>query len=71
MDSPEGIRVNVKVATVLGLIPASSNTVESEERQMKQDRISTYSKKKNPKNAPFNPFCTVMFMALPLAKAEG
>jgi hypothetical protein len=28
--------VNVKVATVLGSMPASSDTVESEERQVKQ-----------------------------------
>ncbi len=30
------LTANVKVATVLGLIPASSDTVESEGRQMKQ-----------------------------------
>jgi hypothetical protein len=32
----EHLTVNVKVATVLGSVPASSDTVESEERQMKQ-----------------------------------
>ncbi len=43
---------NAKVATVLDLIPASSDTVESEGRQMKQCWI-TYIKRKNPKNPPF------------------
>jgi hypothetical protein len=32
----EHLAVNAKVATVLGSIPASSDTVESEGRQMKQ-----------------------------------
>jgi hypothetical protein len=40
------------VATVLGLIPASSNTVESEGRQMKQCRNHTQNK--NEKNSPLN-----------------
>jgi hypothetical protein len=43
--------VNVKVATVLGSIPASSDTMESERRQMKQCWI-TYIKRKNQKNHP-------------------
>jgi hypothetical protein len=34
----------VKVATVLGSIPASSDTVEYEERQMKQIRIKYFLK---------------------------
>ncbi len=40
------------VATVLGSIPASSDTVESEGRQMKQCWIS-YIKKGKPKKSPF------------------
>ncbi len=32
----ERLTVNAEVATVLGSIPASSNTVESEVRQIKQ-----------------------------------
>ncbi len=32
----QSMTANAKVATVLGLIPASSDTVEYEERQMKQ-----------------------------------
>ncbi len=32
----ERLTANAKVATVLGSIPASSDTVESERRQMKQ-----------------------------------
>ncbi len=32
----ERLTANTKIATVLGSIPASSDTVESEERQMKQ-----------------------------------
>ncbi len=43
---------NAVVATVLGSIPASSDTVESEGRQMKQWWIP-YIKRKNPKNSPF------------------
>jgi hypothetical protein len=45
----ERLAVNAKVATVLGSIPASSDTVESEGRQMKQ----VCKKKKIPKNPPF------------------
>jgi hypothetical protein len=41
----ERLAVNAKVATVLGSIPASSDTAESEGRQMKQCR-RTYTKKK-------------------------
>jgi hypothetical protein len=40
---------NAKAATVLGSIPASSDTLESEGRQMKQNRKSTL---KNLKNSP-------------------
>ncbi len=40
----ERLTVNALVATVLGSIPASVGTVESEERQMKQ----CWTKKKNP-----------------------
>ncbi len=47
----ELLAVNAKVATVLGLIPASADTVESERRPMKQCWI-TYIKRKNPKNPP-------------------
>jgi hypothetical protein len=45
----ECLAVNAKVATVLRSIPASSDTVKFEGRQMKQCRI-TYIK--NPKNPP-------------------
>jgi hypothetical protein len=45
----ERLAVNGKVATVLGSIPASSDSVESEGRQMRQCWI-TYIKIKNPKN---------------------
>ncbi len=44
--------MNAVIATTLGSIPASSDTVESERRRMKQCWIS-YIKKKNSKNAPF------------------
>ncbi len=47
----ERLAVNAKVAIVLGFIPASSDTVESERQQMKQCWI-TYIKRKNPKNPP-------------------
>jgi hypothetical protein len=47
----ERLAVNTKAATVLGSIPASSDTVESEGRQMKQCWI-TYIKRKIPKNPP-------------------
>ncbi len=48
----ERLAVNAKVATVLGSIPASSDTVESEWRQMKQCWIK-YIKIKNPQKSPF------------------
>jgi hypothetical protein len=38
------LTTNVKVATVLGSIPASSDTVEYEGRQMKQIRIKYFLK---------------------------
>jgi hypothetical protein len=44
----ERLTVNVAVATVLGSIPASSDTAESEGRQMKQCWISYITKSKNP-----------------------
>ncbi len=45
----ERLTVNAVVAIVLGSIPASSDTVESEGRQMKQCRISYIKKiQKNP-----------------------
>ncbi len=50
---PKRLIANAEVATVLGSIPASSETVESEGRQMKQCWI-IHRKKKNPKN-PKNP----------------
>jgi hypothetical protein len=43
------LNFNAKVASVLGSIPASSDTVESEGRQMKQCRKSFL---KNLKNSP-------------------
>ncbi len=50
----ERLTVNAKVATVLGLMPASSVTVKSEGRQMKQCGI-TYIKKFNKyKKSPYN-----------------
>ncbi len=42
------LTANKKLATVLGLIPASSDTVESERRQMKQFWIKYWKKSKNP-----------------------
>ncbi len=53
----ERLTANAKVATVLGSIPASSVTVESEGRQMKQCWIQY--KEKNLKNPPvnFHVFC--------------
>jgi hypothetical protein len=47
----ERLAVNAKAATVLGAIPASSGTVESEGRQIKQVFI-THIKRKNPKSPP-------------------
>ena len=46
----ECLAVNAKVATVLGSIPASSDTVESEGQQMKQCWIPYLNKKKIPKS---------------------
>ncbi len=43
---------NAEVATVLGSIPASSDTVESEGRQMKQYWIQYIEEKKILKNPP-------------------
>ncbi len=48
----ERLTVNAVVATVLGSIPASSDTMESEGRQMKRCWIS-YIKRKNSKKSPF------------------
>ncbi len=42
------LTANAEVATVLGSIPASSDTVESEGRQMKQCWIKYIKNKKNP-----------------------
>ncbi len=53
----ERLTANAVVATVLGSIPASSDTVESEGRQMKQCWISYIKKKKNPKNPRFKRLC--------------
>jgi hypothetical protein len=47
----ERLAANAEVATVLGSIPASSDTVESEGRQIKQFGIQ-YIEEKNPKNSP-------------------
>jgi hypothetical protein len=52
----ERLAVNAKIATVLGSTPASSETVESEGRRMKQCWI-TYMKKTT--NSPFMYICTV------------
>jgi hypothetical protein len=48
----ERLIANAVVTTVLGSIPASSETVESEGRHMKQCRISVHKKRKNTKNPP-------------------
>ncbi len=45
----KSLTANAKVAIVLGSIPASSDTVESEGRQMKQCWIQYIEKKKNQK----------------------
>ncbi len=42
----ERLTANAVVATVLGSIPATSDTVESEGRQMEQCRISYIKKEK-------------------------
>jgi hypothetical protein len=46
----ERLTVNAKVAIVLGMIPASSDTVESERRQMLE-----VLKKVHPKTQPSSP----------------
>ncbi len=48
----ERLTANAVVTTVLGSIPASSDTVESEGRQMKQCWISYIKKEKNLKKFP-------------------
>ncbi len=52
------LAVNAKVATVLGPIPASSDTGESERRQLRQwwvtYRVPTYKRKKSTKIPLFN-----------------
>ncbi len=48
----ERLTANAVVATVLGSIPATSDTVESEGRQMEQCRIS-YIKKEKLQKSPF------------------
>ncbi len=48
-------RANAVVATALGSIPASSDTVESKGRQMTQCWIS-YIKSKNPKKSPIKKY---------------
>jgi hypothetical protein len=45
------LAVNAKVATALGSITASYDTVESDGRQMKHCSI-TYIKRKNPRKSP-------------------
>jgi len=49
MNNVDELTATAKVATVLGSIPASSDSVESEGRQMKQCWINYI---KNPKNPP-------------------
>ncbi len=49
----ERLAVNAIAATVLGSIQASSDTVESEGRQMKQCWLTSKIKRKNQKNSPF------------------
>ncbi len=48
----ERLAVNAKVATVLGAITASFDTVKSEGRQMKQSLITYIKKKIYLKNSP-------------------
>ncbi len=48
----ERLTANAKVATVLGSIPASSDTVESEGRQIKPMLNKVHWKKKIPKEPP-------------------
>ncbi len=49
----ERLTANAVVATVLSSTPASSDTVVSEGRQMKQCWVSYIKKEKNPKKPPF------------------
>jgi hypothetical protein len=56
MFSVERLIANAKVAIALGSIPASSDTVESEGRQMKQCLIKSF--KNFHKNSPFKSFGT-------------
>ncbi len=49
----ERLTINAKAATVLGSMPASSVTVESEGRQMKQSWRTDFIRK-NHKNSPLN-----------------
>jgi hypothetical protein len=53
----ERLAVDAKVATVLGSFPASSDTVESEGRQMKQCWIMYIKIKKIKKIPPLLSFC--------------
>jgi hypothetical protein len=50
----ERLAVNAKVATVLGSIPASSDTVESVWRQIEAVFNNVRKKKKNPQKSPIN-----------------
>jgi hypothetical protein len=52
MRSSQVVRASGFQCQSRGSIPASSDTAESEGRQMKQRRI-TYLKRKNPRNHPF------------------
>ena len=56
----ERLTANAVVATVLGSIPASSDTVKSEGRQMKQCWISEI-KRKNPKKSPMMTKLQILF----------
>jgi hypothetical protein len=44
MRALERLTANAKVATILGSLPASSDTMESEGRQMKQCGIQYFKK---------------------------
>ncbi len=58
----ERLTTNAEVATVVGSIPASSDTVESEGRQMMQFWMQyRYIEKKNPINPPVNLHGTVPY----------
>ncbi len=62
MSRVERLAVNANVATVLGSIPASSDTVESEGRQMNQCWI-TYIKRKKEKKIPFHASCPLVLIS--------